>query len=73
MAVTTYHTAVCVAVKKGKKKDLCQLKAMGSPQLELSRQLSINDRSNNRNSWTASVTQINRIGFIVELAGWFDI
>lgn len=46
---------------------------MGPPQLELSRQLSINDRSNNRNSWTASVTQINRIGFIVELAGWFDI
>lgn len=52
MAVTTYHTAVCVSVKKREREKLMPAQSSGLPTAGMKQAALHSDRSNNRNSWT---------------------
>lgn len=63
MAVTTYHTAVCASGKKGKER-LMPAQSFGLPTAGIKQAALHNDKSNNRNSWTATVThKLRELGF----------
>lgn len=69
MAVTTYHTAVCMAVKK-REASLTPAQSFGLPTAGIKQAALHNGWLNNRNSWTASATPRNRSGSSVERTGW---